>query len=134
MSHWTTVKTTIKSLTHLAAAAKDLGLKLEVGTKEKPVTAIGYNGNRRQCIAKIVGSATQHNWRYDIALDKENDGTYAMTTDWYDNKAQIVGERFNKLNQLYSLKAMTGYCNAKTWTAEKRILKDGTIQLVVKGM
>ena len=131
MSHWTTVKTKIKSLVHLGQAAKELGLVLHQGAG---VVATGYNSNQRKCMAKIVGGATTKNWRYDIAIDKEADGTFSMTTDWYDGKKQIVGEDFKKLKQQYTLAASMDAIRKKGWTAQKRILKDGTIQLVASGM
>lgn len=131
MSHWTTVKTKIKSLVHLAVAAKELGLVLCQGTG---IVARGYSSSERGCVAKIVGGATTKNWRYDIAIDKEADGTFSMTTDWYDGKKQIVGEGFKKLKQQYTLAASMDAIRKKGWTAQKRILKDGTIQLVASGM
>ena len=131
MSHWTTVKTKIKSLEHLGQAAKELGLVLHQGTG---VVARGYGSNERKCAAKIVGGATTKNWRYDIAIDKGKDGNYALTTDWYDGKKEIVGQDFKKLKQQYTLAASMDAIRKKGWTAQKRILKDGTIQLVASGM
>ena len=130
MSHWTTVKTEFKSLTHLEAAAQELGLKMEVALVGKSVTAIGYSGNKRECHAKISGKRFQ----YDIAIDKNADGTFGLTTDWYDGKEKIVGKDFKKLNQLYAVHTTMAAVKAKGWTATKRTLKDGTIQVVACGM
>lgn len=130
MSHWTTVKTEFKSLTHLEAAAQELGLKMEVAQVGKSVTAIGYSGNKRECHAKISGKRFQ----YDIAIDKNADGTFGLTTDWYDGKEKIVGKDFMLLKQHYSVNTAMSAIKAKGWTASKRVLKDGTIQLVASGM
>lgn len=73
MSHFTSITTQIRDLTALADACKELGVKLDNGG-----VARGYATNTRtgDAVIKLKGP-------YDIALNWQEDGNYALTTDWW---------------------------------------------------
>ena len=73
MSHFTQIKTQIKDIQALEAACKELGLPLLPHTEAR-----GYNEN------KIKGDyVIQLKGPYDIAVNKQGDGTFGLTADMW---------------------------------------------------
>jgi hypothetical protein len=94
MSHFTTIQTKIRDLDALRDACVELGVRLVPDS-----TARGYAGVVRPAphVIKLRGP-------YDIAVNPapENDGTYGMTTDWWDGHvAKEVGPNYGLLLQAY---------------------------------
>lgn len=73
MSHFSTIKTQIKDINDLCAACAELGLGLVQNS-----SARGYinQQTKGEYVIKLNGP-------YDIALNKNDDGTYGLTTDWW---------------------------------------------------
>src|SRR5262245_31416760 len=98
MSHFTTIKTQIKDINALRAACKELGFAVL-----QNASARGYINNQTQgeYVIKLNGP-------YDIALNQNPDGTYGLTTDWWDGHVEKeVGANFGKLLQLYGVHKAT---------------------------
>ena len=78
MSHFTEIQSQIRDLEALNDACRELGLELAwTGT------ARGYAEQTRtgDAIIKLKGP-------YDIALNRQPDGTYALTTDWWNGHVE----------------------------------------------
>ncbi len=102
MSHFTTIKTQIKDIEALRSAVNELGLKLIPNT-----TARGYISNKTKgdYVIRLKGP-------YDIAVNQQPDGTFGLTTDWWDGHVEKeVGGNFGRLLQLY------GVHKASVWSS-----------------
>lgn len=129
MSHWTTVKTQIKDTAALAAAARELGLSLEIAAHGQKVTARGYarQTTEADAVVRLKGP-------YDIACQRQPDGTYNLTTDWYaGHVAKEVGTEFCRLKQLYTVHAATRAAQAKGLQVRRQTGPGGSINLVCTG-
>src|ERR1017187_5606609 len=94
MSHFTTVKTQIKDIAALRSACAELGL-----TVKQNADARGYYENKTKgdYVIKLKGP-------YDIALNKQPDGTFGLTADlWQGHVEKEVGQGYGKLLQLYGV-------------------------------
>ena len=108
MSHWTTLKTQVRSIPALAAACTQLGVSLVA----KGI-ARGYY-NQRQAADYVIRLPGP----YDIAVQQQEDGTLGLTTDWYAGHVQnAVGENFETLLSEYShaLTAQTAEAEGLQW-------------------
>lgn len=115
MSHWTDMKTALKSMEMLAKAAQECGENVTLRQDLKE--ALGYGSQRMQCDAVIRGGM------YDVAVKRQEDGTLSLTTDWYGYKSggpdvkngkacrEVYGNEFSKLKAYYS--AHKTYAEAK---------------------
>src|SRR5436189_5879873 len=94
MSHFTTIKTQIKDIDALRSAVQEMGLSLLQKT-----TARGYHENniKGDYVIRLKGP-------YDVAVNKQKDGTFALTCDWWDGHVEKeVGTNYGKLLQLYGV-------------------------------
>ncbi len=92
MSHWTTIETKLTDIAALRLACADLGLELLANA-----TCRGYGSNKKKADYAILCQGP-----YDIAVERQEDGTYGLTTDWFRGSvAEQVGQNFGKLLQLY---------------------------------
>ena len=94
MSHFATIKTQIKDIEALREACAEIGLLVLQNTEAR-----GYEGNRHrgEYVIALKGP-------YDIALNRQADGTYGLTTDWWDGHVEKeVGKDYGKLLQLYGV-------------------------------
>jgi hypothetical protein len=93
MSHWTTIKTQVKSLPALAAACGQLGLPLIANAIAR---GYGHNTQKADYVIRLKGP-------YDIAVQRQADGTLAMTTDWWHGHVEKeVGAEFSTLLAEYN--------------------------------
>lgn len=125
MSHFTSIQTQIKDLDALADACKELGVEL-VHQGE----ARGYATNVRtgDAVIRLKGP-------YDIALNQQPDGTYALTTDWWDGHVEKeVGTNFSKLIQLYGVHKAMREAKKKGYLASRKTLPNGAIKLTIGGV
>ena len=78
MSHFTTIQTQVRDLDALRHALGELNVTLHEKT-----TARGYAGNQLQgdYVIRLKGP-------YDIALNQTPDGSYGLTTDWWDGHVE----------------------------------------------
>ena len=124
MSHFTTIKTQIKDIAALEAACKELRLPLI-----QDASARGYAGQTRRgdYVIQLAGP-------YDIAVNRQPDGTYGLTTDWWQNHVEIqVGSNFGKLLQLYAVHKSTAEARKKGFSVLRQPQRNGSIKLVLLG-
>lgn len=124
MSHFTTIKTQIKDIEALQQACMEMGL-----TVQQNANARGYSGN------EIKGDyMIQLKGPYDIALNKEENGAYGLTSDlWNGHVEQEVGKNYGKLLQLYGVHKATIEARKKGLTVLRRAEKNGNIKLILMG-
>ena len=125
MSHFTSIQTQIRDLDALADACKELGVELVNGGEAR-----GYAGQTRKgdAVVKLKGP-------YDIALNRREDGNYALTTDWWNGHVEKeVGVGFGKLLQLYGVHKATREARKKGYLASRKTLPNGAIKLTIGGV
>lgn len=124
MSHFTTIKTQIKDVAALEAACEELKLPLLQNTEAR-----GYAGQTRRGDFVIQLSGP-----YDIAVNKQPDGTFGLTTDWWQGHVeQQVGSNFGKLLQLYGVHKATAEARKKGLSVMRQPQRNGSIKLVLLG-
>lgn len=122
MSHFTTIKTQIKDIEALRSACKELGVNLL-----KNADARGFNGEVRHgdYVIKLTGP-------YDIAVNQQQDGTFGLTTDWWNGHVEKqVGKEYSKLLQLYAVHKATREAKKKGFFIQRQPQKDGAIKLIL---
>jgi hypothetical protein len=124
MSHFTTIKTQIKDIEALKTACQEMGL-----TVQPNANARGYADNQ------IKGDyVIQLKGPYDIALNKEENGSYGITADlWNGYVEQEVGANYGKLLQLYGVHKATIEARKKGLSVLRRPEKNGNIKLILMG-
>ncbi len=124
MSHFTTIKTQIKDVEALRSAVNELGLQILANTEAR-----GYISNKTKgdYVIRLKGP-------YDIALNKTPDGSYGLTTDWWDGHVEKeVGAKFGRLLQLYGIHKTTIEARKRGHFVQRKAQKDGSIKLVIGG-
>ncbi|MEQ2009328.1 MAG: DUF1257 domain-containing protein [Limisphaerales bacterium] len=122
MSHFTTIKTQIKDIRALRAAVSELGLQLLANTEAR-----GYISNKTKgdFVLRLKGP-------YDVALNQQPDGTFGLTTDWWDGHVEReVGKDFGRLLQLYGVHKTTLEARKKGMSVLRRSQPNGSIKLVL---
>jgi hypothetical protein len=125
MSHFTEIKTQIKDIEALRSACQELGLPLLQNSEAR-----GYYENR------IKGDyVIQLKGPYDIAVNKQKDGTYGLTADlWQGHVENEVGQKYGKLLQLYGVHKATIEARKKGLSVLRQPQHSGTIKLVLMGV
>ncbi len=124
MSHFTTIQTQVRDLDALRAALGELGVTLLANTDAR-----GYANNKLKVdyVIRLKGP-------YDIALNKTPDGSYGLTTDWWDGHVEKeVGSQFGRLLQLYGVHKTMIESRKKGHVVQRKAQKDGSIKLVIGG-
>jgi len=126
MSHFTTIETRIRDIAALRAACAELGLELQgAGTARGYYSEQGLPGEH---VIRLRGP-------YDIAVNKTKDGTYGLTTDWWNGHVEKeVGKDFGRLLQLYGVHKAQAEARRKGLTVRRRSLNDGSIKLTIGGL
>ena len=125
MSHFATIQTQIKDIVALKAACNELGVSVLENTEAR-----GYslNSQHGDYVIRLKGP-------YDIAVNKQQDGTYGLTTDWWDGRVEKeVGKDFGKLIQLYGVYKATAEARRKGHVVQRRAMTDGSIKLSIGGV
>jgi hypothetical protein len=125
MSHFTEIKTQIKDIEALRLACAELGLTLLQNTEAR-----GYYENRTKgdYVVQLKGP-------YDIAANKQQDGTFGLTADlWQGHVEKEVGQNYGKLLQLYGVHKATIEARKKGLSVLRRQQQDGAIKLVLMGV
>jgi hypothetical protein len=125
VSHFTEIKTQIKDMEALRLACQELGLTLL-----QNVEARGYYENKTKgdYVIKLKGP-------YDIALNKQQDGTFGLTADlWQGHVEKEVGQGYGKLLQLYGVHKATIEARKKGLSVMRTQRQDGSIKLVLMGV
>jgi hypothetical protein len=125
MSHFTEVKTRIKDIEALRFACQELGLTLL------------QNADSRGCYENTTKGdyVVQLKGPYDIALNKQPDGTFGLTADlWQGHVEEEVGQGYGKLLQLYGVHKATIEARKKGLSVLRRHQPNGSIKLVLMGV
>jgi hypothetical protein len=125
MSHFATVQTQIRDAAALRAACSELGLALE-----ENAVARGYGANKVKgdLVIRLKGP-------YDIAVIKQDDGNYGLTTDWWGGHVEReVGKDYGRLLQLYAVHKAQAEARKKGLTCRRQALADGSVKLVIGGL
>ena len=124
MSHFTTIKTQIRDIEALRRACTELGLSLL-----DKAEARGYANQN-----KVGDHVIRLKGPYDIALTKSQDGSYELTTDWWDGHVEKeVGPNFGKLLQLYGVHKAILEARKKGLSVLRKAKQDGSIKLILIG-
>jgi hypothetical protein len=118
MSHLSTAKTELRDEAALRKACAELGCKLVDGEQFR---ARGYSGQQpaSELVIQCPGAS------YDIAVNKQQDGTYALTTDWFcGSVAAKVGDNFDKLTQCYAGQLIEAEAEERGYFVEREWVKD----------
>lgn len=126
MSHFTTIKTEVRDLDALLLACVELDLRF---LRQAPCR--GYAGVLRtaHCTIELRGP-------YDIAVDpsSENDGTYALTTDWWGGHVEKeVGAGYGRLLQAYGIHKTFREAHTRGLRATRRLEADGSVLVMLEG-
>jgi hypothetical protein len=126
MSHFTTIQTQIRDLSALSDACSELGVSLVPDADCR-----GFAGITRKAphVIRLKGP-------YDIAVDpsKANDGTYGLTTDWWDGHvAREVGVGYGRLLQCYGVHKTEREARLRGLRTTRRVETDGSILLTLEG-
>lgn len=125
MSHFTTIATQIRDIEALRQACGELGFTLRQG-----IEARGYGSTRHPGEHVIVLKGP-----YDIAVNRQPDGSYGLTTDWWDGHVEKeVGTNYGRLLQLYGVHKARIEAQRKGYTVHRQTLADGAIKLVIGGV
>ena len=122
MSHFTTIKTQIKDLEALRSAVTELGLQLVPKT-----TARGFINQtvKGEFVIRLKGP-------YDIAVNRQPDATFGLTTDWWDGHVEKeVGSNFGRLLQLYGVHKASLEARKKGFSVLRKPQPNGSIKLIL---
>jgi hypothetical protein len=125
MSHQTTIATQIRDAQALREACKELGLTL---VENADARGYGSQKTHGDYVIKLKGP-------YDIALTQQADGTFVLSTDWYQGHVEReVGVNYGRLIQLYGVHKARIEAQRKGYTVRRQALGDGSIKLVIGGV
>ncbi len=122
MSHFTTIKTQIKGIEALRSACNEMGLALLQNAEAR-----GYYENKTKgdYVVQLKGP-------YDIALNKQPDGSFGLTSDlWQGHVEQEVGQNYGKLLQLYGVHKAIREARKKGHLVRRSQQENGAIKLVI---
>ncbi len=124
MSHFATVTTQIKDIVALTSACIELGLTVNANT-----TARGYSTQtvHGEHVIRLKGP-------YDIAVNRQKDGTFGLTTDWWSGHVEKeVGSNYSRLLQLYAVHKATAEARKRGHAVQRKAGSNGAIKLVIGG-
>ena len=130
MSHFTAVKTTIKDLTCLIRALKDLNYEFTEATAEQLVRVRGYQGQTTDALLSIHASKT-----YDIGVKQTAEG-FEFVADWWgvETTRGVNEEEFiQKVTQRYSYHKVMDEIKKRGFTIEsEEVNEEEQIQVRVR--
>jgi len=125
MSHFTTIQTQIKDIDALQDACKELSLQLLQNAEAR---GYGSSLKRGEFIIRLKGP-------YDVALNRQSDGAYGLSTDWWDGHVEKeVGTNYGRLLQLYAAHKTTREARKRGLCVHRTARTDGSIKLTIGGM
>ena len=125
MSHFTTIQTQIKDLDALRSALAEMNLPLLANTQARGYSTQSMTGD---FVIRLHGP-------YDIAVNRQPDGTYGLTTDWWAGHVEKeVGKGYGRLLQLYGVHKATREARRKGLAVRRKAQADGSIKLTVTGV
>jgi hypothetical protein len=124
MSHFTTIKTQIKDIEALRSACAELKLSVLQNAEARGFVNQKQKGD---FVIRLKGP-------YDIALNKQPDGSFGLTADFWDGHVEReTGKNYGKLLQLYAVHKATREARRKGHLIRRTQQKDGSIKLVIAG-
>ena len=124
MSHFTTIQTQIRDIAALREACRELGLQIDENAVAR---GYGSNSHKGEYVIRLKGP-------YDIALQRQPDGAYGLTTDWWAGHVEKeVGPNYGRLLQLYAVQKATREALKKGHTVHRAALPNGAIKLTLTG-
>jgi hypothetical protein len=125
MSHFTSIQTQIRDIAALRAACTELGVEL---IENAVARGYGRNTQKGDFVIRLKGP-------YDIAVNKQQDETFGLTTDWYAGHVEKeVGANFGRILQLYGVCKAQAEARRKGYTTRRQTLGDGSIKLTIGGV
>ena len=125
MSHFTTIQTQIKDMDALREACSELSLELLQNAEAR---GYGSSLKRGEFIIRLKGP-------YDVALNRQSDGAYGLTTDWWDGHVEKeVGTNYGRLLQLYALHKTAREARKRGLSVQRALRTDGSIKLTIGGI
>ena len=125
MSHFTTIQTQIKDIDALRETCRELGLELLQNAEAR-----GYGSARQrgEFVIRLKGP-------YDVALHRQNDGSYGLSTDWWDGHVEKeVGTNYGRLLQLYAVHKTAREARKRGLSLQRALRTDGSIKLTIGGL
>jgi hypothetical protein len=124
MSHFTTIHTQIKDIEALRSACKEMALELVQNGEARGFAEQKTIGDY---VIKLHGP-------YDVALNRQQDSSYGLTTDWWNGHVEKeVGTKYGRLLQLYGVHKATMEARKKGLGVVRRSKADGSIKLILMG-
>jgi len=124
MSHFTHINTQIKDTDALRLACTELGLTLLQNADARGYYQSTTHGDY---VVQLKGP-------YDIALNRQPDGTFGLTADLYAGHVETeVGPNYGKLLQLYGVHKATREARTKGLSVLRQNRKDGSVKLILMG-
>lgn len=122
MSHFATITTQIKDIQALTEACTEMGLTV---ISDNHARGYGNAQLKGEFVIKLKGP-------YDIAVNRQTDGTYGLTTDWWDGHVEKeVGKEYGKLLQYYGVHKTMREARHKGYAVQRKSLADGSIKLMI---
>jgi len=122
MSHFATIETQIRDIEALKAACAEMGLTVIPDSQARGYGTAQLKG---EFVIKLKGP-------YDIAVNRQPDGTFGLTTDWWDGHVEKeVGTKYGKLLQFYGVHKTMREAQHKGYTVKRKSLADGSIRLAI---
>jgi hypothetical protein len=124
MSHFATIRTQVRDIDALRAACSELGLDILQNAQAR-----GYAGqtSKGDFVVRLKGP-------YDVAVNRQPDGTYGLTTDWWDGHvAKEVGIGYGRLLQSYGVNKTIREARLRGLRTTRRVEADGSILLTLEG-
>jgi len=122
VSHFTTIKTQIKDVEALRSAVNEMGLQLIPDSVARGFINQTVKGDY---VIRLTGP-------YDVALNQQPDGSFGLTTDWWDGHvAKEVGKDFGRLLQLYGVHKASMEARKKGYFVRRNQQPNGSIKLVL---
>lgn len=120
MSHFTSIETQFKDIDALKEACGELGLQVVANG-----LARGYARNQTagEFVIRLSGP-------YDAALNRQPDGTYAVTADmWQGHVERELGTGLCRLRQFYGVHKAAREAQARGYTVRRQTQPNGSISL-----
>lgn len=130
MSHLVTIKTQIKDLAALDAAAKAVGLELRRGQE----TFRWWGTNPETCTHALSIPNSKSGAEIGVVKDGAH---FKLIYDFYgsqgDRIRELVGEKCGKLVQAYNTEVITRTAKLVGKKVVRKVLPNGTVKLEIRG-
>src|ERR1043165_8579237 len=125
MSHFATITTQIKDIAALERPCAELGVEVIANAKARGYSTNSIKGDH---VIRLKGP-------YDIAVNKQPDDTFGLTTDWWNGHVEKeVGQNFGRLLQLYAVHKATAEARKRGHSVQRKAGQNGAIKLVIGGV